>query len=149
MKKEKIIIDAEYSEKESIKKNNKFSKIFETIKKNLNHTFLEAKIDNSYKKDHDEFKIYQKDAVLPITIYGKINGMYLETISNVSISKYSIVLDCSNNKTYYIFNKKEIEINVVVDNVKYTKLGTKYLLKDDLEEVDVIKAGKRFYIYKG
>ncbi len=145
---EKEVVDVEIVDQKGQKKDNAIQKFWKKTKKNLNESLMDIKIENIYKKNHDEFVIYKKDALLSQTVYGEMNNLVLVIYGKHNLDLYSVVLD-KNKTPYYIYKLEEIKICINFDNQAYIKDGMKIYLKNDLEEVDVIKAGNKYYLYKG
>lgn len=146
----KEVIEAEFVEKESSpKKENAFSKFWNKTKQNINDALLESKIESSFKKTHNEFTLYKKDSFLTTTLFGTLDNYILDVFGKHEVDNFNIIVDTKDNKAYYIIKKEIIEVESIVDGVIYKRSGTRFYLKDDLVEVNVIKAGNRYFIYKG
>ncbi len=78
-----------------------------------------------------------------------MHGLTLDLFTKQEIKPFSVVISKKDKKAYYVTSISKLEIKIQVEGVEYTRQGTRVILKDDLEEVDVIKADGRYFIYKG
>lgn len=151
MEQEKEVIEAEVVEKDSKqeKSQNAFSKFWNKTKKSFNDAILDSKIESAYNSSHDEFGIYEKDALLSTTVHGELNGLTLDIFSTLEVKPFSVIISKKDKKAYYIISSSKIEVRVTLEGIEHICQGTRLELKDDLQEVNVIKADGRYFIYKG
>jgi hypothetical protein len=150
----KEAIDAEVVEEgeKKEKKENGFSKFFNKAKASVNNAILEGKIENAYNDKNLPFTIYSKDSTLGLSVHGNyLNDDKTEMIifGEKEVKKNSVVINTKDNSAYYVVDTKEGKVTSTVEGVEYERKGTVICLNKDVEEVNVIKAGKRYFIYKG
>ncbi|MCR4899159.1 MAG: hypothetical protein K5892_08080 [Acholeplasmatales bacterium] len=146
------VIDAEVKETESEKKEEKkpniFSRAWNKTKQSVNDSILEGKIESSYKKAHLEYTNYTKDEMLSKTYYGAIENDKLTVFGNHEVKTYSVIIG-PDEKAYYVVAIEETEVASTVEGIEYKRPGMILTLDKNVEEVNVVKAGKRYFIYKG
>ena len=150
----KEALDAEVVEEgeKKEKKENGFSKFFNKAKASVNNAILEGKIENAYNDKNLPFTIYSKDSALGLSVHGNyLNDDKTEMIifGEKEVKKNSVVINTKDNSAYYVVDTKEGKVTSIVEGVEYERKGTVICLNKDVEEVNVIKAGKRYFIYKG
>ena len=150
----KEAIDAEVVDEgeKKEKKENGFSKFFNKAKASVNNAILEGKIENAYNDKNLPFTIYSKDSALGLSVHGNyLNDDKTEMIifGEKEVKKNSVVINTKDNSAYYVVDTKEGKVTSIVEGVEYERKGTVICLNKDVEEVNVIKAGKRYFIYKG
>lgn len=151
---EEKVIDAEVKETDSKdeqreeKKPNIFSRAWNKTKQSVNDSILEGKIESAYKKAHLEYTNYTKDEMLSKTYYGALEGNKLTVFGNHEVKTYSVIIG-PNEKAYYVVAIEETEVTSTVEGVEYKRPGMILTLDSNVEEVNVVKAGKRYFIYKG
>jgi len=144
-----VVEDGEKSEKKE-KKENGFSKFFNKAKASVNNAVLESKIESSYNNANIAFTCYEKDATFGQALHGNfINVSQLLVFGEKEIKKYSVIISSKDNKAYYVTSTEEGKVTSIVEGVEYERKGTIINLDSNVEEVNVIKAGKRYFIYKG
>lgn len=154
-KEKKEAIDAEVVEEKGEKKEKKengFSKFFNKAKTSVNNAILEGKIENSYNDKNISFTIYSKDAALGQSVHGNyLNDEKTQMIvfGEKEIKAYSVIVNNKDNDAFYVLSTEEGKVTSIVDAVEYERKGTIINLDKNVEEVNVIKAGKRYFIYKG
>ena len=132
------------------KKENAFSRFWKKTKQSVNDAVLENKIRSAYEKAHTEFTIYEKDALLPSRVYGEVQNGVLTVFGKVEAKPYSVVIAENAEATaYYAVGTSETTVRSMVEGVEYEREGTAITLDEKVEEVRVVKAGKRYFIYKG
>ena len=154
-KEKKDAIDAEVVDEKEVKKEKKengFSKFFNKAKTSVNNAILEGKIENSYNDKNISFTVYAKDAALGQSVHGNyLNEEKTKMIifGEKEIKKNSVIIDNKDNTAFYTLDTDEGKVTSIVDGVEYERKGTIINLDKNVEEVNVIKAGKRYFIYKG
>lgn len=149
-KEKKEAIDAEVNEAE--KKENGFTKFFNKAKASVNSALLENKIESTFNGQNNTFSIYSKNETFGSSVHGAYTSEAKEQIlifGTREIKPYSVIIDSSDETAYYVTATSEGSVHVVVDGVEYERKGTLIDLDKNVEEVDVVKAGKRYFIYKG
>lgn len=144
-KEEKEVVEAEVVDD---KKENGFKKFFGKVKKSVNDSMLEAKKENNYANEHSSFKAYEKDSLFPRKLAGEIVDGVLICFGKVEFKKGSVIID-ENDKAYYVVSISETTVTSKVDDVTYECEGSKITLDENVEEVNVIRADARYFIYKG
>ena len=146
------VIDAEVKETEGEKKEEKkpniFSRAWNKTKQSVNDSILEGKIESAYKKAHLEYTNYTKDEMLSKTYYGALEGNKLTVFGNHEVKTYSVIIG-PDEKAYYVLAIEETEVTSTVEGVEYKRPGMILTLDSNVEEVNVVKAGNRYFIYKG
>jgi hypothetical protein len=147
----KDAIDAEVKEIEGgeAKEEKKEKKgFFSKVKESFNNSMLEAKIESAYKKDRETFTMYKKDEMFSQNLVGDLDGLELTVWGKQEVKAHNVIID-SKDKAYYIVSSKETTVKSVVEGFEYERPGTIITLDDNVEEVKVVKAGKRYFLYKG
>ena len=144
-----VVEDGEKSEKKE-KKENGFSKFFNKAKASVNNAVLESKIESAYNNANIAFTCDEKDATFGQSLHGNfVNDSQLLVFGEKEIKKYSVIINSKDNKAYYVTSTEEGKVTSIVEGVEYERKGTIITLDSNVEEVNVIKAGKRYFIYKG
>ena len=144
-----VVEEGESTEKKE-KKENGFSKFFNKAKSSINSSILESKIESAYNTANIAFTIYEKDSTFGQACHGSyLNDNQLVVFGEKEIKKYSVIISSKDNKAYYVLSTEEGKVTSVVEGVEYERKGTIINLDSNVEEVNVIKAGKRYFIYKG
>lgn len=146
-----VVEDGEKKEKTE-KKENGFSRFFNKAKTSVNNAILEGKIETSYNNQNIAFTVYAKDAALGMSVHGNyLNDEKTEMIifGEKEIKNNSVIVNSKDNDAFYTVGTKEGTVKSIVDGVEYERKGTIISLDKNVEEVNVIKAGKRYFIYKG
>ncbi len=128
--------------------NNILQKIYEKSKEKINQIILENKIQNKFRDDHNTYTLYIKDSIFIFKIYGYLLNNQIQIYGIHNIPKSSILVDDSSKEMYCITNITETDIVVKVDEQEYNRKGMLLNYEKNLEEVDVIKVGKKYYKYK-
>lgn len=112
---------------------------------------LESHIASAYQDAHHAFGVYGKgDGIFGgSNVYGEIVSGSLVYFGTDEIKPYSVIIDSKDNKAYYALKSEKIDVVAKYDGTEYTRPGTKIKLDAKVEEVNVVKADKRFFIYKG
>ena len=132
------------------KKENAFSRFWKKTKQSVSDAVLEGKIRSAYEKAHAEFVIYEKDALIPTRVYGAVQDGSLTVFGKVEPKPCSVVIADNKEETaYYVVGTSETTVKSTVEGVEYEREGTVIALDEKVEEVRVVKAGKRYFIYKG
>lgn len=126
-------------------KKNIFKRTYENIKEKINDAILETKIETSFKEKNDLYTLYTKNN----SFSTKLSGYFMEdkivVYGKHNIPQYSIIIsDCGKN-VYYITKSEDIQITTNLNGTEYTRIGTKLYLDKNVEELNVIKAGKRYF----
>lgn len=149
MKKEKIIegepIEENYQEE---KKDNSFKKFWNKTKKGFNDLIQDSKIENTFNNQNTEYTIYQKDELLSTTVFGYLDTDKIIIYGNKEFQINSVIVDENSKKPYYIKKISNTTIDIKIDDTIYTKPGTILETDEQVIEVKVIKAGKKYYLYK-
>lgn len=149
-KDKKEAIDAEGEAKVSEeKKDNAFKKFWNKTKQSVNDAVLESKIESNYNKNHKEYTIYSYDELFNKSVYGEIVNDELLFFGEVQVKPYSVVIEDSSKDAYYVVEVHSANVKSIVDGVEYERPGTLLKLDKNVTEVKVVKAGKRYFLYKG
>lgn len=137
-------------EKKPEKKENAFSRFWKKTKQSVNDAVLESKIRSAYEKAHASFEIYAKDELFTNRVSGEIADGVLTVFGSVDVKPYSVVIaDDKEETAYYAVSTSETTVKSMVEGEEYERAGTAIVLDPNVEEVRVVKAGKRYFIYKG
>lgn len=153
-KETKDVVDAEYTEKKSeAKKESSFKQFFKKAKASLDQSMLEDKIKSAYRKDHGEFDYYsygENTLFGGNCVFGSLEGDVLTYFGTSPIPPYSVLIDCKTEKAYYVTEEgSDTTVSAIVEGVTYERAGKRIRLDPNVEEVKVVKAGKRYFLYKG
>ncbi|MCR5113237.1 MAG: hypothetical protein K6A63_04805 [Acholeplasmatales bacterium] len=141
--------NVEVVENTTEKKENGFSKFFNKAKASVAAAQLENKIEAAYKKDTITFANYEKDSLLPKTYYGKyLSDNQIEVFGDHEAKVNTIIISEKDEKAYYVTSTEKTTVKSTVEGTEYERPGTIINLDTDVTEVNVIKAGKRYFIYK-
>jgi len=127
---------------------NSVTSIIKNIKEKVDDMLLEKYIENDFKNNNTKFMLCKRDIIIPIFLYGKIEKNELSVYGDHNIEKGSIVVNECNNKAYYVIETKKVEISTKYKSNIYIRKGTKILLDENVQEVKVIKAKNKYYLYK-
>ena len=141
------ITEGETKEKEE-KKENAFSKFWNKTKKSINDSILESNIEKAYEKGMDEFKLYEKNSLMAQSFKGELNDGKVVVFGEKEYKLFSVVID-KKDVAYYLTKLEPTTVKSTVEKEEYERPGTILYLDKNVEEVNVIKAGKRYFIYKG
>ncbi len=140
----------EGAEKKEEKKDNAFSRFWKKTKQSVNDAVLESKIHSAYQKAHANFSVYEKDALLSTGVSGEITDGVLTVFGKVEVDPWSVVIaDDKEETAYYIVSSSKTTVKSMVEGVEYEREGTAFVLDPNVEEIPVVKAGKRYFRYKG
>ena len=134
---------------ESEKKDNAFKRFWQKTKQSVNDAVLESKIRSAYEKAHKSYTVYTKNELLPKSLSGEITDGILTVFGEEEIKPYAVVIEDEGDKAYYAVATEATTITAAVEGVSYERPGTAVTLDENVEEVNVVKAGKRYFIYKG
>ena len=135
---------------EAPKKDNAFKRFWNKTKKTVSDAVLESKIRSAYDKAHKSYTAYAKNELLPTPLSGEINDGVLTVFGHQEIKPYAVVIaNDEGGKAYYVTGTGSTTVSSTVEGVTYERAGTTITLDENVEEVDVVKAGKRYFIYKG
>ena len=65
------------------------------------------------------------------------------------IKPFSVVIDDKSKKAYYITKVEPASVSITYEGETYQRDGQKLTLDSNVEEVRVIKADGRYFLYKG
>ena len=138
----------EKAEEKKEKKDNAFSRLWNKTKKSINDSILESKIQSAFEKELPDFKIFAKDELLSNSVKGKLEDDKLTIFGEKEFKLFSVVMDKDDNP-FYLTKIEPTTVKSTVEEVEYERPGTILTLDKNVEEVNVVKAGKRYFIYKG
>ena len=135
---------------EAPKKDNAFKRFWNKTKKSVSDAVLESKIRSAYEKAHKSYTAYAKNELLPMYLAGEINDGILTVFGYQDVKPYSVIIaNDEGDKAYYVVGTEKTSVSSTVEGVTYERPGTVITLDENVEEVNVVKAGKRYFIYKG
>ncbi|MCH3908942.1 MAG: hypothetical protein LKF75_02255 [Bacilli bacterium] len=143
--------DKEESPKAEEKKEGGFKKWWNSTKKSVDDSILEGKIKSAYVDAHTLFDVYSYDGGLfdGSSVYGEIKDGALTYFGDLEIKPYSVIISSKDQKAYYALESEKVQVESAVEGTTYSRPGFKVTLDEKVEEVPVIKAGKRYFLYKG
>lgn len=134
------------------KKENVFSKFWNKAKSAVNESMLESNLERKFEDENDCYCVYKKDDnILSHTdVYGKIENGVLTYLGDEEIPPFSVLVNDKTKKAYYACeSNKEGKVVINYDGKDYERQATLIALDENVEEVSVIKAGDRYFVYKG
>jgi hypothetical protein len=133
------------------KKESGFSKWWKGTKAKVDSDMLESHIQSAYATAHGTFDVYNYNAGLfnGYSVNGEIVDGSLIYLAKDPIKEFAVVVNRKDNKAYYAGTSEKVDIKVTYEGTEYTRQGLKAKLDENVEEVHVIKADKRYFLYKG
>jgi hypothetical protein len=133
------------------KKESGFSKWWKGTKAKVDSDMLEGHIQNAYQSAHGSFDVYAFEGGLfnGGSVSGEIVDGALIYWGTDTIKEYSVIIDKKDNKAYYALNSEPVDVKASYEGTEYVRKGTKIALDPNVEEVKVVKADKRYFLYKG
>ncbi|MCR5350378.1 MAG: hypothetical protein K6E20_05245 [Acholeplasmatales bacterium] len=132
------------------KENNGFSGWWNKTKNNINSSILESNLEKAFNKENIAFINYNHSEVFSNTYYGYYKDDFTITVyGNKTFKSNSVLIDKKNNKAFYIVSTTESKVKVKFEGQEYERDSTDITLDPNVEEVSVIKAGDKYYKYKG
>ncbi len=128
--------------------NNFFNKLINKTKNKISNILLEQKIESKFKEKNITFTLYMKDNIFPITLTGYYENNNIIVYGNNKVPLNSVIVNEGTKTTYYVTNVYEKEIKIILDNNEYKRKGLLLELDNNIHEVNVIKAGKKYYLSK-
>lgn len=137
--------------KKEEKKEGGFKKWWNSTKKSIDDSVLEGNLTNAYNDAHHRFDVYPYGAGLFSTfgVYGEIVDGKLTYLGDSAVEKDSVVVDSKDNKAYYAKEETKTDVAITYQGTDYKRPGYVLTLDPSVEEVKVIKADKRYFLYKG
>lgn len=132
-----------------------FKAWFNKTKGDVNNYLLENKIENTFNKNNKEFSLgtYNPEAILSTQkqIFGYFdNDEKLVIFGEKDIPPFSIIVDNTDNVAYTIEAKEgPTSIEIVVEDVNYVRVGTKFKINKHVQEVKIIKVAGKTFLYEG
>ena len=141
----------EEEKKDETKKDSGFSKWWKGTKAKMDADILEGHIQNAYAQAHRSFDVYAHEGGIfnGGSAIGEIVDGSLIYWGDKAVEEFAVVVDSKDNKAYYTGKSEPIDLTVKFEGTDYVRKGTKTTLDSNVEEVDVVKAGKRYFLYKG
>lgn len=132
------------------KKDNAFKRFWNKTKQSVNDAVLESKIRSAYEKAHKSYTVYVKNELIPHRFDGEIADGMLTVFGEQEIKPYAVVIaEDEAEKAFYAVSTEKTTVTVAVEGVQYERPATRIILDENVEEVNVVKAGHRYFIYKG
>lgn len=147
-------VKTEVVEESDKKQEEKKPGFFSKLKKSFSDSMLESNIKGAYEDAHKRFRVFEYgESFLGINgsdRYGEIVDDELLYFGDEEIKLHSVVVDSTNEKAYYVVSKPEaIRVKATVEGTEYERGGLKVKLDENVKEVKVIKADKRYFLYLG
>lgn len=149
--KETVVVDVtEVPAAEEEKKEGKFGKWWKGVKKNVSDSMLESKIEEVWDDSHEKFGLTPYDGGLfgTSTVFGAIEGNTLTIFGTTEVKKGSVAISDKDKKAYYVLSVSPTKVKVACQGIEYERDGQIVELDPNVEEVKVIKADGRYFIYK-
>ena len=147
---ETVTEEAKTEEAKEEKKDNAFKRFWNKTKQSVNDAVLESKIRSAYEKTHKSYTVYTKNELIPKGLCGEISEGVLTVFGEEEIKPYAVVIaNDEEDKAFYAVSTEKTTVSAAVEGVTYERPGTAITLDENVEEVNVVKAGKRYFIYKG
>jgi len=143
---------AEENKKEETTEEKKggFSGWWNKTKANVNSSILESKLESTFNKGNVEFVNYNKGEMFSNSYYGYYkNGTTVTIYGKKLLKTNSVLIDKKNNKAFYVVSVVDSKVEVKYEGQIYERDASDILLDPNVTEVNVIKAGDRFFLYKG
>jgi ssDNA-binding replication factor A large subunit len=133
------------------KKESGFSKWWKGTKAKMDSDMLESHIQSAYATAHGTFDVYNYEGGLfnGYSVNGEIVDGALTYWAKDPIKEFAVVVDRKDNKAYYAGTSEPVDLKVTYEGTEYTRKGLKATLDANVEEVHVVKADKRYFLYKG
>ena len=132
------------------KKDNAFKRFWNKAKQSVNDAVLESKIRGAYEKAHKSYTVYTKNELIPKGLSGEVSDGMLTVFGEEEIKPFAVIIaNDDEEKAFYAVAAEATTVTAAVEGVTYERPGTRITLDENVEEVNVIKAGKRYFIYKG
>jgi hypothetical protein len=142
-------------DKEEKKEKGGFSKWWHgtSLGKSIDKDNLEAGIRRSYEDNHHgyDFYSYESQGLFGGSerAYGDVADGKLVVYGHVEAKEGSVVIDLKDKKAYYVKSSKKVDVKSTYESTEYTREGTEFELDPKVDEVNVIKADGRYFIYHG
>lgn len=149
-KEKKEAINSTSEAETEVKENdNAFKRFWKKTKQSVNDAVLENKIESNYNKEHKAFTLYMYNETFSKSIHGEIMNDTLVFFGEIPVKPYSVVVNDITKEAYYVIDCHTTTVKSIVDAVEYERVGTILTIDKNVCEVKVIKAGKKYYLYKG
>lgn len=146
----KVNEEAEGGEAKEGKKESKLSSFFKKTKENFNASVLEGKIETAFNKANIEYAIYTQGKMFPERVSGFLtDGNKLTVFGEVEVENYAVIISDKTEVAYYAVGTAPATVSAQVEGETYERPGTTITLDENVEEVNVVKAGDRYFLYKG
>ena len=144
-------VDEKKEDASGDKKESGFSKWWKGTKAKMDSDMLESHIQNAYGTAHRTFDVYNFDGGIfnGSSVTGEIVDGFLIYWGSDAIKEFAVVVDRKDNKAYYAGKSEPIDVKATYEETEYTRKGTKTALDPNVQEVKVIKADKRYFLYQG
>jgi hypothetical protein len=133
------------------KKESGFSKWWKGTKAKVDSDMLESHIQSAYATTHGTFDVYNYEGGLfnGFSVNGEIVDGALIYWAKDPIKEFAVAVDRKDNKAYYVGTSEPVDLKVTYEGTDYVRKGLKATLDANVEEVHVVKADKRYFLYKG
>lgn len=132
------------------KKENAFSRFWKKTKQSVNDSIFESKLRSAYEKAHRAYTIYTKGELIPFSCSGEITDGRLTVFGKATPKAGAVVIADDKEKTaYYVTAYEPTTVTATLEGEDYEREGTIISLDPNVEEVNVVKAGGRYFLYKG
>ena len=132
------------------KESNGFSGWWNKTKNNINSSILEKNIESTFNKGNIPFINYNFKEVFSNTYYGYYKDDTTITIyCEKKFNSNGILIDKKKDKAFYIVSTESTTVKVIFEGQEYERAATNVILDPNVEEINVIKAGDKYYKYKG
>ncbi len=131
---------------EIINPKNKKNRFLNKVKNTIHKMIDDAEVETNYKKNAEIFNIYKKNGFIALKVYGYIHENTIEIYGKYDLEIDSIIIRKLSKKAYRLIHFENIELFISGTHNIIKKDGMKLFIKDDLKEVNVIKAGNKYFL---
>lgn len=134
------------------KKENGFAKLFKKAKQTISDSVLESKLEAQFNRSHNEFTVYTPSNTIlsNFTVYGAIENDRLTYFGDREILPFCVIVNSVTKQAYYAgADEGETAVRIHFEGETYERSGRVILLDPNVTEVRVIKAGDRYFLYRG
>ena len=118
------------------------------FKDKINEYIIENKIELKFKNNNIPFQLYESKNLFPICLSGYYENSKIVVYGTPKINNNSIIINMNNKEAYYVIDTKNTEIKITYEDKEYVKKATMISIDKNVKEVEVIKAGKRYFLLK-
>lgn len=126
------------------KDDNVLKRTWQIVKGKVDDFVLDTKIESEFRTKNTSYTLYTKDH--SISLCGYIIDKEIIVYGTHKVPKQNVIIDNETKKAYYVIDTKETTVKTVLNGIEYVRKGTCLVIDDSVEEVEVLKAGKRYFL---